>query len=295
MATMTSYDQVGKKEDVSDVITNISPTKTPFTSVSGAEGIHNIVHQWQEDALAEVQSNAQVEGSNAVPATQTPTSLRQNNTQILMDTASVSGTADTVKTYGRNKELAYQLTKKAAQLKRNLEYAFVGTGQSAVIGNDATARQMAGYQAQIDPSAVQTLGSAGPLTESVLLTTLQTLYDNGADPDNIHVKPSDSLKIAAFAAATGREKFIQNDDKKIVNVVNVYVSPFGEQKVAINRFQRTTDCLVFEAGMWKKLTLRNWFRETLAKTGDSTQVQLVGEFSLKHKNYYASGLITNLT
>lgn len=295
MATMTSYDQVGKKEDVSDVITNISPTKTPFSTLSGAEGITNIVHQWQEDALAAVQANSQVEGSNAVVATQVPTTLRQNNSQIMMDTASVSGTADVVKTYGRNKELAYQMTKKAAQLKRNLEYAFVGTGQTALLGNDATARTMAGYQAQLDPSVVQTLGTAGPLTESILLTTLQTLYDNGAEPDTIMIKPADSLKVAAFAAAAGREKFIQNDDKKIVNVVNVYVSPFGEQKVVLNRFQRITDCLVFEAGMWKKLTLRNWFRETLAKVGDSTQVQLVGEFSLKHKNYFASGMITNLT
>jgi hypothetical protein len=33
----------------------------------------------------------------------------------------------------------------------------------------------------------------------------------------------------------------------------------------------------------------------LAKVGDSTQVMLVGEFSLKHKNFQASGAITNLT
>jgi tetrahydromethanopterin S-methyltransferase subunit B len=52
MANFTAYDQVGKKEDIADLITNISPTKTPFTAMTGSEGIHNIVHQWQEDALA---------------------------------------------------------------------------------------------------------------------------------------------------------------------------------------------------------------------------------------------------
>lgn len=294
MATYTSYDIVGKKEDVSDVITNISPTKTPFTSTTGSEGIHNILHQWQEDALNAVTGNSQIEGANAVTATQTPTLMRTNNTQILMDTASLSGTAEIVKSYGRDKEMSLQLAKKSAQLKRNLEYAMVGTAQTQVVGNDATARVMAGYQAQLDPSVVQTL-SAAPLTESVLLTTLQLLYVNGAEPDNIHVKPADAPKIAAWQLATGRTKYIENADKKIVNVVTVYESPFGEQKVVINRFQRTTDALVFEAAMWKRLTLRNWFRETLAKVGDSTQVQIVGEFSLKHKNYFASGLITGLS
>jgi hypothetical protein len=29
----------------------------------------------------------------------------------------------------------------------------------------------------------------------------------------------------------------------------------------------------------------------LAKTGDSTKAQLLGEFSLKHKNYFASAMI----
>ena len=294
MPGMTTYDQVGRKEDVSDIITNISPTDTPFSSLIGGEGIHNITHQWQEDALAAVAANAQVEGSNAVTAVQVPTTLRTNNTQIMMDTASVTGTADVVKTYGRSKEMAYQLTKKAAQLKRNLEYAFVGTAQTAVIGNDATARVMAGYQAQLDASVIQTLGSTGPLTEAEILSTLQLLYNNGANPDTIMVKPADSLKVASFQLSAGRTKYIDNSDKKVVNVVDVYVSPFGEQKVVLNRYQRTTDCLVFEASMWKKLTLRNWFRETLAKVGDSTQVQLVGEFSLKHKNFFASGLITNL-
>ncbi len=293
MATMMSYDQVGKKEDISDIITNISPTKTPFTTLTGAEGIHNILHQWQEDALNPVEANAQVEGADAPPATQTPTSLRQNVTQILTDTAQASGTTDAVKTYGRDKELAYQLAKKAAQLKRNLEYAFVGTGQSLVLGNDATARVMAGYQAQLDPSVI-TDAKGGALTESLVLSELETLFINGAEPDVIMVKPADSTKISAFQLAAGRTKYIENKDKTLVNVVDVYVSPFGEQKVVLNRFQRTIDCLIFEAAMWKRLTLRNWFRETLAKTGDSTKVQIVGEFSLKHKNYFASGLITNL-
>ena len=70
--------------------------------------------------------------------------------------------------------------------------------------------------------------------------------------------------------------------------ISLYVSPFGEVKVVLNRFQLATDYLIFETDMWKRQVLRGWSREALAKVGDSTRQMIVGEFSLKHKNYLAS-------
>jgi hypothetical protein len=43
--TYTSYDVVGKKEDVSDIITNISPTTTPFQTLIGKESVNNVLFQ----------------------------------------------------------------------------------------------------------------------------------------------------------------------------------------------------------------------------------------------------------
>lgn len=46
MAThFKTYDQVGKKEDISDVISNISPTETPFQSLIGQESVNNTIYQ----------------------------------------------------------------------------------------------------------------------------------------------------------------------------------------------------------------------------------------------------------
>jgi hypothetical protein len=312
VAIMASYDQVGKKEDVSDIITNISPTKTPFQSMIGSEGIHNIVHQWQEDSLNAVAANAQVEGVNAIAAVQNPTVMRSNTTQILMKTASVTGTADTVKTYGRDKELAYQLALRSAEIKRDLENALVGVNQAAVTGSDGVARSMASAFAMInpsvtynmdsgatnqgfgtDPSTYKTGGTAVVINEATVLLVAQTLFIDGAEPNTLMIKPGDSLNVSAFQA-NGRTRFVDNGQKDIVNVVDFYESPFGRLKVVMNRFQLASAALIFEPTMWKKLPLRNWFRETLAKVGDSTQVMIVGEFSLKHKNFKASGAITNL-
>jgi hypothetical protein len=78
-------------------------------------------------------------------------------------------------------------------------------------------------------------------------------------------------------------------------VVNLYVSPFGEQKVQLNRFQKAGNTLVFDPANWKKAVYRNWTRETLAKTGDAQRQMLIGEFSLKHVNQSASGIIVEGT
>jgi hypothetical protein len=45
MAAWTAYDTVGKKEDISDIISNITPTYTPFLSMIGEEKIHNTLFQ----------------------------------------------------------------------------------------------------------------------------------------------------------------------------------------------------------------------------------------------------------
>lgn len=291
MPQYSSYDQVGKKEDVSDVISNISPTKTPFQSMIGSEDVHNTLFQWQEDSLRDAAENAKVEGFTATATERTPTTMRTNYTQILSETFSVSGTADKVTTYGRAKESAYQAAKVAKVLKRDLEYAFIGANQTAVAGNSATARKMAGYQAQIDSGNIVDTGASNTKpTETHYLTVLQSCYDEGAEPSITMIPPVNAKHFADYATGTGRSRDIGNGSK-IVNKIDVYISPFGDQKLVLNRHCRTIDTLIFEPDMWKKATLRNWFRETLAKTGDALSMMMVGEFSLKHKNQKGSGLI----
>jgi hypothetical protein len=296
MAQYTSYDQVGKKEDVSDVISTITPTKVPFQSMIGNEKVSNTLFQWQEDELRAVQENAKVEGFTASDATLTATTMRNNYTQILEKTIKISETADAVATYGRAKESAYQLSKAGAELRRDFEHALVGTKQTAVAGNSSTARKFAGFQAQVASGNFTYTGAvaavANALDEDDLLAALQDLYNEGADPSVVMVTPTNSLIVADFAKASGRNREINvGASKSVVNAVDLYVSPFGEVKVYLNRFLAAGDTLVFDPEMWKQCTLRGWTRETLAKDGDNMKMMIVGEYSLKHKNQKASAVI----
>jgi hypothetical protein len=294
MTMYSTYDQIGIAEDISDVITNISPTKTPFQTSIGSEKIDNRLFQWQEDSLRAQADNKALEGFTATDVARTPTVMRQNYTQILSDTFRITATSDVVRTYGRAKETAYQLAKTGEELKRDLEFAFVGINNAAVAGAETvTAREMASALNMIDAGNVIAGGTAA-LTETMILNCHRATYDAGGEPEILMIKPADALIVAGFAAASGRQRDFK-DSRTITNVVDLYISPWGELKVVINRFLLSTVAFMYQPDMYKKCVLRPWTKESLAKDGDSNRTMVVGEFSLKHKNFKAGGYVNAIT
>ena len=107
MATYTTYDQVGKAEDVrTSSLISLRPI-APCTPRSGAKKSPH--REWQEDSLAAADNKAQVEGADASMATLSATTLRPTTRQIMTKAFQVSATADAIKTYGRAKETAFRL------------------------------------------------------------------------------------------------------------------------------------------------------------------------------------------
>ncbi len=294
MATYSTYESIGIKEDISDIISNLSPTKTPFQSMIGRDKCKNRTFSWLEDSLRAVQVNANAEGFTAADATLTPAVLRTNTTQILEKTIKVSATEDAVDQYGRAKETAYQLAIAGEEIKRDLEHAMVGLNQAMVAGSAGVARKFASADSQIAAANIVAGGTAA-LTEAMLLSAGQKAYTAGADPSVFMIKPADSLIVAAFTGASGRARSFNDGTKTVTNAVNLYVSPFGEYKVVLNRFIKTTNALLIDPEMWQLVTLRPWTKQPLAKVGDAETTMIVGEFSLKHKNQLGSALINALT
>lgn len=293
MPTFTTYDTVGIKEDVSDIISNLTPTKTPFMTLIGSDTTKNRKFEWLEDELAAVRDNANVEGFEATDATITPPQLRTNYTQILEKTFKISETEDAVDQYGRARETAYQTVKAGKELKRDLEHTFIGLDQAAVAGSNAVARRTASATQQVDAD-VTVDGAGAALSEAMVLSAGQKAYEAGAEPTYLMVKPSDSLKVAGFAQSSGRYRELTQDTKKLVNVIDLYVSPFGEYKVVLNRFLKSDVAWLLDPEMWKMVSLRSWTRSPLAKSGDSNRQMIVGEYGLKNTNFKSSALIDNI-
>jgi hypothetical protein len=182
----SSFDVVGKKEDVSDIISNITPTKAPFTSLTKSESVHNTVFQWQEDVLRDPAANAQVEGFTATNTARTPTVMRSNVTQIMQDTFAVTGTNDAISKYGRGKESAREAAKAAAALKLDLEAAFTLNDAAQVTpANISQAGVFAGVQRQIAAANIVKTGGVGTLiSEAKYLDAAQAALHRWWRPDH---------------------------------------------------------------------------------------------------------------
>jgi hypothetical protein len=171
----------------------------------------------------------------------------------------------------------------------------VGVDQALVNGGTGSPRKMASITKQIDTSVSAAIGGTrSALTEQHLLDLGQDCYTNGSEPSVFMIKPVDALIVAGFAASAGRNReFAQN--RELVNAIDLYVSPFGEYRVIINRHQLDSHAFLIDPSMFRTVSLRPFTRTLLAKTGDSDRHMVTGEVSVKHMNTADSGMITRLS
>jgi hypothetical protein len=314
MATYQTYTAIGQREDLANVIYNISPTDTPFMTSVGKTSATAVYHEWQKDSLAAVNtSNAVVEGATASDATLSPTTRIGNRTQISAKTVKVSGTLETVNKAGRKSEKAYQLAKASAEIKRDME-AILLSNQVASAGDATTARTLGGLQAWLNTNySGGTSGTAGAsgttarvtgtdraFTQAILNTVIQSAYVAGGSPTILMVTPAQKVVASTFAGIATRYKDIpSNVQASIIAAADVFVSDFGTISIVPNRFIPNSDnddvAFLLDPEMASVAYLRPFQTNELAKTGDADVTQLLVEYTLEVKNEAAHGIIADLT
>jgi hypothetical protein len=309
--TFQTFTAIGNREDLSDIIYNISPTETPFISAIGKEKATGVLHEWQNDTLRAAAANAQVEGDEIAFTAVVPTTRVNNRTQISRTSVIVSGTQDTVNSAGRNNELAYQISKSSKELKRDMEVVLTAN-QSAAVGGAAAARTSSGLPSWIQtnvndaangangavggvdtPGVLRTDGTQRAFTEAQLKDVVKQCWDSGGDPSMIMLGSFNKQKLSGFTG--GSTKMTQADDKKLVAAIDIYESDFGSMTVVPNRFSRNRDCFVIQPDMWAVAYLRDFQMLDLAVTGDAQKKAMLAEYTLVSKNEAASGAVFSLT
>ena len=313
MATYKTYESVGNREDLTDVIYNISPTDTPFMSSVGKTKATAVYHEWQTDSLADATTaNAVVEGADASSATLAPTTRVGNRTQISQKTIQIAGTLESIDKAGRKSEKAYQLSKASSELKRDMEKILL-SNQAAVTGDASTARKLGSLQAWLETNYVGagTAGSDGTtarvsgtdaaFTETMLKNAVKAAYEQGGNPSVLMVTPTQKQVVSGFAGiAEQRYQAPSNAPTTIVGAADVYLSDFGTLSVVPNRFM-TADAddngevaFVLDPEYASIAYLRPFATNELAKTGDSEKTQLIVEYTLEVKNEAAHAIIADL-
>ena len=314
--TFDTYDAKGIREDLSNVIYNISPEETPFMSNVGKGSAKSTYFEWQEDSLAATDlNNAQVEGDDSPAVEPSPTARIGNYTQISRKTVTVSGTLEAVDKAGRKSEMAYQMAKRAAELKRDME-AIATSGQAAVGGNSTTARKTAGFGAFLRtntnngatatdptlsgttsgfPNAAAGNGTDRAYTETILKDVIQQVWTEGGDAKMLMVGALIKQKVSSFAGIAA-QRFNVNGAKQgtIIGAADIYVSDFGNVEVVPNRFMPADVAYHVDPSMASIMFLRPFEKVELAKTGDADKMLLICEWGVKVNNERAHGVARDL-
>jgi hypothetical protein len=314
MPTYQTYTAIGIREDLSDVIYDISPTDTPFMSSIGKNKATATFHEWQTDSLAAAALGGAVEGADQSSITASPTSRVGNRTQIFTKAIAIAGTLEAVDKAGRKSEKAYQLAKVSAELKRNIELTLL-SNQTSATGNSSTARTLGGLQAWLNTnydggtdgvagsggSTARTNGTNRTFTETILKTVIAEVYTAGGSPKVLMVNPAHKQLASAFAGiAAQRYMAPSNEPTTIIGAADVYMSDFGTISIVPNRFMNNANtgdevAFIVDPDMAAVSYLRPFQTIELAKTGDAEKTQLLAELTLEVKNQAAHGILADLT
>jgi len=319
--TFQTFQQIGRREDLTNFIYNISPTEKPFTSAIKKTKATQSKHEWQTDALASASPTASaiIEGDDATANTADPTTRLNNQLQTLRKVVQVSGRARKISAAGRADEFEYQLKKRMAELGRDLEAALT-QNNAATAGGASSAPLMASAESwlgtnktsagtgtsQTTPGADATQGTPitaptdstvqGTLTEAMVKNVIKLCWDAGGDPSLLMCNSWVKQKISgSFTGISTRFQTVERKSQAmILSGADLYVSDFGQTTIVPNRFMRTNVLLAIDPEYWGIASLRGFTMERLGKTGDSDRAQIVGDYTLECRNEKASGKVTDI-
>ncbi|MAO23934.1 MAG: head protein [Phycisphaerae bacterium] len=307
--TFDTYDAKGIREDLSDIIYNITPDDTPFYSACKKVKATNTLHEWQTDTLRSSAANAHIEGDDTSADAAVATVRLGNYTQIFKNAVTIADTEESVDKAGRKNEIAYQTLKIAREQKLDIEKAlFENNAREA--GDSTTARELAGAGAWVKTNQSVGSGGAAPtgngtdartdgtqaaFTQAKFDTVMESIWTNGGTPDKVYLSPFQMNIALGFTGGGNSRRNIDAASETVYNSVDVYVTPWGSVEFTPSRENRSRDVYIMQSDMWCVGVLRPTKNVGLAKTGDSTKRQVLTELTLVAKNEAANGIVADLS
>jgi hypothetical protein len=312
----SSYDEAigtgGNREDLSDVLFDVSPTETPGLTAMKKMKATATSHDWLTDVLEDAADNANIEGDDATPVSPASRQRLSNFTQIFKKHAVVTGTQETVlKGGGIKSEMAYQVARRMKAMKRDCERAIFGVANPKVAGSDTVAREMGSLQTYMTSNTYAggatataptgngaTAGTGGTnraFTEAILKTGLEALWNNSGGNENILALTGSKQRgiISTFTSSSTR--YVTTDDKKLVASIDVYDGDFHTVTVTPDRYSLPGSVFLIDPEFIALSDLRPMSSKDLAVNGDSKRKEIIWETTLEVCNPLAHYQIAGLS
>lgn len=319
--TTDSFDSAVLKESLDSVIWDLFPTDTYFQNNIDKESVGQPQHQWVFDSLAAAANNKQAQGDQFSYLTLTTATRVSNYTQIANKTISVTATLQASNVVGQN-PMGRAVMKKMKEYKRDVEFDLLGAqGSSAGATNTAAASGgvLAWIWGQGAAAAGNTIIPAGDTTgttpsyassavagqtdgttaaSSITYTDVESAAElawlDGGEPDVIICSNGQKKVIDAFTSRATRTADIKDTDVlTIQGAANLIVTSFGTFKVVMSRYVKRNATLVLQMDKWAMGQLRAPKVIDIAKTADSDQKAIVGEYVLIARNPNASAKVVD--
>ncbi len=299
-----TYEAIGNREDLADIIYNISPTQTPFLSAVGKRQISNVQFDWQTEVLPTPSSTGQLEGFELSKSTSTNTTRATNVAMISSRDATVTGSQEATDTAGKNSEMAHQLAIMAKAIKRDMEEALTqNIAKNA--GNVSTARQTRSLEtwyatnvnkasdgANGSDSAARTNGTRRDLTEAMVKDVQQQCFASGAEPSLLMVGPYNKSVISGFTGRSQARQFV--DANTIEASVSIYSGDFGELQVVPSNRSREQAVHLLDPEFAAVAYLRDFETIDISTVGDADTKMILCEYGLEMKNEAAHGIVADV-
>jgi hypothetical protein len=315
VAASKAYDLSGGalREDLEDVIYDISPMDTIFFTRAERAKAKSTTHEWLTDALTAATRNAAIEGDAfTAVARALPTRLK-SYTQISRKDFEVTGTAQAVDNAGMRELMAYHAARAAKELKRDIEVAclgaYHGTAGSSVLARTTSSVQNWCYTDNHIKESTQTTattpapssgfasavvaGSSVAFTSTELNAMLAQAWSCGGETDTILCGSTMYNKIGTFTSLATRFRDVgSRQQAQIIGAADVYVSPYGSHNVVLSRYVTATHVLALDMKTWAIGYLRPFKTMDIATVGDAERKTILAEWCLIAKSPTANTKIT---
>lgn len=269
----------GKTEVVQ--VTAVSSTSATVTRGYGATSAQTHA----AGATWEIIANPRPQGMAGPADTSTTRALKYNFTQIFSKGVKITGTAQAIDHAGVSSEDAYQIDLRLRELKRELDRTCIMGVRAPNDVDGSTYGTMGGLIDFIGfIGATNVNGTAETLTPSVLNAMAKQVFDQGGMPDTLIVGGVQKQKISTFDQEYRRSTL---DSRRAGYTVEEFVTDLGwNLRVVVDRWVPNDVALVIDSSKVKIMPLsgRAFFLEKLAKTGDSNDWQIVGEYTMEVRN-----------
>lgn len=291
---LITYMDASRREDLLDVVTNVSPAETPLLKgLPTGKGATQTLHEYAVDSFAAAADNAAAEGSEFAAVDHTAPTRSNNVTQIFSDNIQVSGTEAVVD--GVVNAESYQMNKTLVEHAKDIELALMAGSRAS--GSSGVARRMTGIINALTTNAT-TRASGSSLGETAFNDIMEMIYGSSNEvAGEVYVGSTLKRDISGFTAGTTKNTMA--DERSLTNVVSVYESDFGVHKIFLHRNVPSGANAKMLVAINPKYHLKSYLRPTkveeMGKTGDNTKKMIITEMTLEHRGQATGASVGGFT